>query len=226
MTSVNIPYRNVRRLIYLQVLMAFLPFMLGFVCRQPAKSSGDVLVDQGFQAYDDGDYTQAIQQFELAIEAGVTEHDLAEIYTFIGNSHDRLDQFDEALAAHKRAVEIDPESFRAWNNLGNAYFYLGNLKEAETSHKRAINLNPEYAFAYASLGAVYVTRNEPEAAIQMLNEAIRLDETIATAHANLALAYALLKQFDPAESSLRRAITLGYENSAIIQQRIDDLKLQ
>ena len=225
-TSLTVTRRNVLRLFCSLLSMSILSFTMGFICSQPAKSSGDMLVDQGLEAYDNGDYTKAIQQFKLAIEAGVTEHNLAEVYTLIGSAYDQLDQFDDALAAHKKAVEIDPESFQAWNNLGNAYFYLGNLKEAESSHKRAINLNPEYAFAYASLGAVYVSRNEPEAAIEVLNEAIRLNETIATAHANLALAYALLGQFDIAESSLQRAIVLGYKNGVIVQQRIDNLKSQ
>lgn len=203
-----------------------LPFLVGFLCGQSVQSAGDLFVEQGLEAYDNGDYRAAIQQFKLAIEAGVTEQDLAEVYTLMGNAHDRLDQFDDALAAHTRAVEIDPQSFRAWNNLGIAYFYLGNLTEAEASHKRAINLKPDYAFAHASLGAVYISRDEPEAAIQALEEAIRLDEALATAHANLALAYALIDQFDAAESSLQRAIVLGYENGAVVQQRINNLKSQ
>ncbi|MCB0167227.1 MAG: tetratricopeptide repeat protein [Anaerolineae bacterium] len=208
------------------LLLLMLPFSMGLACSQPAQRSGDLFAERGQEAYDSGDYTRAIQQFDLAIEAGVTTHDLAEIYTTMGAAYDQLDQFDEALAAHKRAVEIDPESFRAWNNLGIAYFYLGQLNEAESSQKRAINLKPDYAFAYASLGAVYVSRNEPNAAIQVLAEAIRLDETIATAHANLALAYALAGQFDAAEDSLQRAIVLGYENGAVVQQRINHLKSQ
>ncbi|MCB9076695.1 MAG: tetratricopeptide repeat protein [Anaerolineaceae bacterium] len=207
------------------LLLLMLPFSLGLVCSsQPVQSSGDVFADRGVEAYDGGDYTRAIQQFQLAIEAGMKTHKPAEIYTMMGTAYDRLDQFDEALAAHKRAVEIDPESFRAWNNLGIAYFYLGQLNEAESSQKRAINLKPDDALAYASLGAVYVSRNEPDAAIQVLTEAIRLDETIATAHANLALAYALAGQFDAAETSLQRAIMLGYENGAVVQQRINNLK--
>ena len=208
------------------LLLLVLPFSVGLACSQPVQSSGDLFAERGLEAYDSGDYTRAIQQFKLAIDAGMTTHDLAEIYTMMGTAFDRLDQFDEALAAHKRAVELDPESFQAWNNLGIAYFYLGQLNEAESSQKRAINLKPDYAFAYASLGAVYVSRNEPDAAIQVLAEAIRLDETIATAHANLALAYALAGQFDAAEASLQRAIGLGYENGAVVQQRINDLKSQ
>lgn len=211
---------------WVSLLLLGVPVSLGLACSQPAQSSGDLFAERGIEAYDSGDYPRAIQQFELALEAGVTSPDQAEIYTMIGTAFDRLDQFDKALAAHKRAVEIDPESFRAWNNLGIAYFYLGQLNEAESSQKRAINLKPDYAVAYASLGAVYVSRNEPDAAIQVLAEAIRLDETSAAAHANLALAYALAGQFDAAENSLQRAIVLGYENGAVVQQRINNLKSQ
>lgn len=218
--------RKRRRPARYMLLCLLLPFVVGLICGQPAGSAGDRFAEQGLEAFDAGDYNRAIQQVELAVEAGVTEHDLAELYTLIGSAHDRLDQFDKALAAHKRAVEIDPQSYRAWNNLGIAYFYLGSLSEAESSHKRAINLKPDYAFAHASLGAVYVSRNEPEAAMRVLEEAIRLNETIPTAHANLALAYALAGRFDAAESSLQRAIVLGYENGTVVQQRINNLKSQ
>lgn len=202
-----------------------LPFLIGMQCGpNENRHPGDLHAMRGLEAFDAGDYDRAIAELTSAAEVGVVEYDLAEIYTIKGQAYDRLDQFDEALVAHQKAVETNPNSHQAWNNLGITYFYLGDLNQAKASHRRALALQPDYAFAYASLGAVHVTANEPDQAIEVLERAVSLNGRIATAHANLALAYAMVGRFPEAEASLKQAIVLGYENSAIVQERINNLK--
>jgi Flp pilus assembly protein TadD len=67
-------------------------------------------------------------------------------------------------------------------------------------------------------------RGEPEEAIEALEKAIELDSQLAVANGNLALAYAMVGLIEEAEASLQQAIVLGYDNWAVIQERIDNLK--
>jgi tetratricopeptide (TPR) repeat protein len=186
--------------------------------------NGDEYASRGIDAYDAGRFDEAIVELEQAIEAGVTRHEMEEIYTILGNTYDNLDLYDEAIDAHMKALELDPDYFQAWVNLGITYRHKGDLDRAEESYNKALNLEPDYAELHASIGALDIFKGEPEKAIVALERAIELDSQLAVAHANLALAYAMVGLFEEAEASLQQAIILGYENSVVIQERIDNLK--
>lgn len=56
-------------------------------------------------------------------------------------------QAEKAARAFFRAVEIQPDSYRAHYNLGAAYEALGSYMEAEREYQEALRLNPEYSNA-------------------------------------------------------------------------------
>jgi tetratricopeptide (TPR) repeat protein len=47
--------------------------------------------------------------------------DYAVVYLDKGNRHLAQGQFDEAIAAYTRVIELDPESVTAYSNRGEAY---------------------------------------------------------------------------------------------------------
>lgn len=57
-----------------------------------------------------------------------------------------------AIESFKRALEINPNSAEAWNNLGNVYFRLHRLDEARDAYRRSLNLKPDYYEADLNLG--------------------------------------------------------------------------
>jgi tetratricopeptide (TPR) repeat protein len=179
---------------------------------------------RGIKALDDGDFEVVVGELEQAVALGVAKHDLAELYTILGRAYKDLNQLENAIAAHTKALEINPNHYKAWNNLGVAYFYLGHLDEAEKNHEKAISIEPTYAFAHASLGAVYIQKNTPRKAIRALRRAIAINPQISVAHANIALALAVVGRFQEAQASLKQATVLGYENWRTIQERINSLK--
>ena len=64
------------------------------------------------------------------------------------------DQFGEAIAAHRQAIQLKPDFAEAHNNLGNALRSNGQSDEAAASLQQAIRLKPDYALAYYNLGNV------------------------------------------------------------------------
>ncbi|MBA4383219.1 MAG: hypothetical protein C0410_00640 [Anaerolinea sp.] len=185
---------------------------------------GDSHVKPGFDAFDQRNYQLAIEKLNQAVKAGVKEYDLAEIYMFIGMSHSRLHQYQQAILAYKKALKIDTNSYRAWNNLGIVYADLNNSQEAEKCYLNALAIEPTYAFAMASLGSLYIHRNQPLKAIELSEKAILLVPGMAIAHSNLALAYGMVNRFVEAEKSLKQAVSLGYENWQEVEKRIRNLK--
>ncbi|MEJ5309942.1 MAG: tetratricopeptide repeat protein [Anaerolineae bacterium] len=186
--------------------------------------SGDVHAKQGLEALDRLDYHLAVKELRQAIEKGVTKYDLAELYTILGKTYKNLGQFEQAIAAHAQAIKIDPNCYRAWNNLGIVHFSRNDYAEAERCYQKAISIEPTYAFAIASLGALYVNRNQPEKAIEASEKAIALAPTMAVAHSNLAHAYAMVGRFEEADRALRQAVLLGYKDWQTVQEKIDNLK--
>lgn len=185
---------------------------------------GDPHVRRGSEAYQQGNFEDSIQEFQLALSQGVSRYPVEEVYTMLGNAYQETNLYDAAFAAHKKAIEINPNYHKAWVNIGIVYRLTGDLDEAERCYKKAISIHPKYAELHASLGALYIFRGDHRKAIQALEKSIALDPQLAVAHANLALALAQEGKFDAAYTALRQAVLLGYRRGKTIQERIDNLK--
>jgi Flp pilus assembly protein TadD len=202
------------------VLAALTLFAPGLAAAQ----KGNADADRGVQLYLKGDYEGSLRAMDAAIAAGVTSHPQETVLTIRGNALGQLGRYDEAIAAHRKALEANPRSHEAWVNLGIVYRRKGEYAEAEKCYLKALEIEPNYAELHASLGALYVFRDDPQKAVRSLERAISLDRNLPVAHANMAIANAMLGKFDQADSDLRRAIVLGYKNGPAARQRIDALK--
>jgi tetratricopeptide (TPR) repeat protein len=188
-------------------------------------NEGNLRAKQGYKAFENGDFGEAVQQLEAAIEKdGITIYPLEEVFTMLGNSYEKRDCLDEALAAHIRALEINPNDHRIWVNAGIVYRRMGNYVESETCYVKALTIEPEYAEAHGSLGALNTFRGEPIKAIEALEKALVINPQLAMAHGNMALALAMAGRFEAADASLRRAVILGYPTGKVVRERIDSLK--
>lgn len=100
----------------------------------------------------------------------------------------------EAVAAYKRALELEPNHAAAHINLGTLYYNHRDYAAAEKHYRAAITADARYALAYFDLGNVLdETGRLPEAVIAY-RQAIQLAPTYADAHYNLALAYEKMRQ--------------------------------
>lgn len=64
----------------------------------------------------------------------------------------RTGRFDEAIAAAKEALRLNPKSDVAWNNIGVSDISLHRFDEAQRSLEEALRLNPKMDLAKANLG--------------------------------------------------------------------------
>lgn len=100
---------------------------------------GDYHVRKGNYRLEDGQYEQAVEEFNLALREKPDHVDahlgLAIAYMQLGNDPEALREFDRVLA-------IDPAHAVAYADRGILYDRTGRYEEALASYKKAIELDP------------------------------------------------------------------------------------
>jgi tetratricopeptide (TPR) repeat protein len=141
-------------------------------------------------------------------------------YVLIGMLEDQRKNYDVAADNYRKALEKDPNSVIAANNLAWMYATTGkgNLDEAIRLAQGAVQKNPNVAGFVDTLGWVYYKKNLYEAAVEQLRKAVSLNETQARAsnaapsaayHYHLAMALKEKGDKDEARRELQTAIKLS-----------------
>ena len=115
--------------------------------------------------------------------------------------------FNEVTNRYKKIVEIDPNNYKAYNNLGNALKELGKLKEAATSYRQAIKIKSDYTKAHFNLGNILNDFGKFKEAIPSLLLALKINPNYSEAHNCLAISYKKLKKFEQAITHYKKANT-------------------
>jgi serine/threonine-protein kinase len=124
------------------------------------------------QAGYDWDWATAEQTFNTALALGpgfsaVQFHYALDLLTPLG-------RLEEALAAIRRALELDPLSAITSTALGGCYYRMRRWSEAAASLRTTLELNPGFGHAHWSLGRVLIEQNHGEEALWHFREAIRV----------------------------------------------------
>ncbi len=77
------------------------------------------------------------------------------VQTIVSNNSSDAGLYDEGIAAGRRAVECDKESFLAWYFMGYSNYCAGNYPEAIKAYKQALGISGRHNWALASLVALY-----------------------------------------------------------------------
>jgi tetratricopeptide (TPR) repeat protein len=99
-------------------------------------------------------------------------------------------QWDDAIAAYRRVVSIDPTYAAAWNNLGLLLHRMGRYDEARESYVTALEQDERCCEAVYNLGSLAEDRGDLEEAVRCYRQALALSPDYADAHFNLAGALA------------------------------------
>jgi tetratricopeptide (TPR) repeat protein len=101
-----------------------------------------------------------------------------------------LKRYDEAIAAGKEAIRVDPNYADGHANLSQALTYAGRPKEALDVMSTAKRLNPHYAFFYTWIeGQAHMMLREYPEAIAKFEEVITRNAFFPGAHLTLAAIY-------------------------------------
>jgi tetratricopeptide (TPR) repeat protein len=95
--------------------------------------------------------------------------------------------FEEALAAYRRALELDPDMVPALINLANIHYSRNEIAEAQALYERAIALEPDVFEAHFNLGNIFHDLGRYTDARTCYRDALHLNPTYADAHFYLAV---------------------------------------
>ena len=117
-------------------------------------------------------------------------------------------QFEAALPAWRKALELAPDDARAHNNLGVALAENGLRNEAIAEYRKSLELDSGSSQTNVNLGSAFAEAGQMGEAITCFERALELDPDNPRAHNNLGGALAETGRLAEAIAHLRRAVQI------------------
>ncbi|MBI2502390.1 MAG: tetratricopeptide repeat protein [Candidatus Latescibacteria bacterium] len=136
---------------------------------------------------------------------------MARPYVNLGKAYLEAGQYPEAIAASRRALELNPELDRAHYNIGTAYLHQDHLEEAIASYRRALEIRPELIEAHNNLGNAYLEQGRSAEALAEYRQALAIQPHPSIYH-NLGKAFLNMGQADSAAAAFVQSLALDPEN--------------
>ena len=147
------------------------------------------------------DWREAERSFRRALELDPHSQDTWQAYSLFYLAP--LGRIDEAIAASKKALKLDPLSPHLLHQLGLRY-YLNRQYDLAIEHLRnALELDPNYFWAHICLGQTYTEIGKFDEAIQATQSGIQLAGRTPTGLSWLGFAYARAGRIDEAKKLLK-----------------------
>lgn len=132
-----------------------------------------------------------------------------DVHFALGNVHFKMGDFQDAIEAARRTLELRSDYPIAVHNLALAYRAAGRIEEAIAGFERTLQLEPGNLKALVNLAEIHYERGELEAAARYYDEAARQAPELVEVQVNrgnIALERGRLQE---AERILRQALELG-----------------
>ena len=130
------------------------------------------------------------------------------LWNIIGAAAGRLNQFEKAIIAFRKMIDLVPESPQAYCNLGNALIDNQMARDAVQPLKKALALLPNYPEAHYILGNAYHALGDIEEAIENYDRSLELDPKLYKAHHNKGSSLSHKGETEDAIGAFKAALTL------------------
>ncbi|MEK9511541.1 tetratricopeptide repeat protein [Limnospira fusiformis PMC 851.14] len=97
-------------------------------------------------------------------------------------------EYDQAIAACQRALELKPNWPPVYVTMGNVSQGRGQIEEAIRCYAKALEFDPNLPQAHANLGSMFYKQGKLESAIDSYQKAIALKPDLTAVYVNLARA--------------------------------------
>ncbi|MCX5696304.1 MAG: tetratricopeptide repeat protein [Candidatus Omnitrophica bacterium] len=162
--------------------------------------------NRGVAYRDQGNFTQAISDYNRAIELNPND---ADPYNNRGVVYRDQGNFTQAISDYNRAIELKPNYADAYYNRALAYQAQGSPAQAISNFSKAIKIDSHLVKAYNNRATAYVQEKNYELALSDLNKAIEITPNDGEVFYNRAVVRFLMKEYDKAWMDIHRAEELG-----------------
>jgi len=159
---------------------------------------------------------QAYEKMGQLEKAQATYENLAvlnpsEAATYYGRiviMYDSAGRYENAIAASKKVIELNPKSEIAVYNLGIMYLKLDRCDEAIATFKEALAIRADYDYAYYNIGICYSKQKKWKDAVAAFKNFVALVPDNSDAWLNIGIGYMQLKDFESALEPLKKCVDL------------------
>ncbi len=172
-----------------------------------------LLIGQGFELRNAGNYKGAVKRFDRAILLGggcasAQDETYAKPFLYRGQTLIQMCEYEAALKDFRRVLQLDSTNARAWHGQGVAKAELGLYPSAVDSFDQAIACDPNSDKIWYNRGRALLKLQQHEQALISFDRALALNKFRYHAWYSRALAQAPLELIQPAIESLEQAIAL------------------
>jgi tetratricopeptide (TPR) repeat protein len=149
----------------------------------------------------DWDWDEALKEYQLAISLSPGFANAYGRFAFILAKRGR---FDEALAAIRKARDIDPLNLVINADIAAILCFAGRYDEAIEQSYKVLELDPNFSMAHAELGVAYWGKGMYKESLGPLQRAVELEGEGSVRMIQLAMGYGFAGQKEKAQMFLRR----------------------
>lgn len=138
---------------------------------------------KGFFHLRNGELDEAVEAYTKAIknkERTIFFAQAPSAYNNLGQAYLRQEEYDPAIAAFKKTLQMSPDAVGAYINLATAYLKQDLPDSAIESCKTAIQSSPDVAHLHYNLACAYALKKEDQKSIDSLQRAVELDGRMRT----------------------------------------------
>jgi peroxin-5 len=128
----------------------------------------------------------------------------SDLWIALGIAHFIPSHNERAIECFRKAVEINPKDYSAWNKLGAILAHSKMDQEAINTYKNALQLNPKYARCWTNLGIAYMNINNYEESMLAFLSALKIYKDIPQVWSYLSSVAITLQKMDDYELAHNR----------------------
>ncbi len=151
-----------------------------------------------------GRYAETITHYDRLVELQPN----ANLFVGRAAAHVVIQDFEQALADLRRALELDPGEVDAYELRGEVYFETARYEPALADFTRVVDLDPGRVLARINRAATLSKLGQPDEAVKEINRALESDPDNHQGLLNRAALLAEQNRFDAALRDLDRVIEL------------------
>ena len=134
-------------------------------------------------------------------------------YGKIIQMYDEAGQYDKAIEAARKIIEINPKNELAVFNLGIMFLKLNRTDEAVQAFRDALALKPDYASAQYNIGYSYSLAKRWKESVEGFQKYTELAPEDPLGYLNVGVGLMMLKSFEASLEPLRKCIELKPDNA-------------
>ena len=151
---------------------------------------------------EEGDASRAIALLNKVPDATRT----GKLYAALGYTYEQQKEYKKAVAAYRKAVDLDRENLDSLRGLAQNLMNDGQFDAALEQYKAIADADPQDAQAYLRISEIYRRMGKFDAALDMLKKAESLVQDSLEIPFNMALVYDAQGRFDDAATTLQQLI--------------------